>query len=254
MAACWPLQMPPTPKAVLVSLADNANDQGHCWPSISTICERTCFGRTAVIAAIQWLEDHGAVKADRSNGRHTSYVITPGQYQSASRTGTPPEPVRQANGTSPPRGRDQSGRRTLTVKNRKEPSTTTNHEPSVLAEPPAAVQLSSADEKICEAVVAKYHAMLPKCQRVGVLNPKRRKRILSADKLARKVCADQGWQFDRDWFWQNYFAECASDPWMRGEVPHPKNPAWKQNLEVLIAEDRFARVMDDVIATQQEAA
>ncbi len=80
MAACWPLQMPPTPKAVLISLADNANDQGHCWPSLTTIAERTCFGRTAVIEAIKWLESHGAVAADRSDRYRTTYVVTPSKF------------------------------------------------------------------------------------------------------------------------------------------------------------------------------
>lgn len=96
MAACWPLQMPPTQKAVLISLADNANDHGDCWPSLSTIAMRTCFGKTAVIAAIRWLEENGALEADRSNGRHTRYRLTPDQFNlSASRTGPGGEPVRQ---------------------------------------------------------------------------------------------------------------------------------------------------------------
>lgn len=96
MGACWPLQMPPTPKAVLISLADNANDHGHCWPSLTKICERTCFGRTAVIDAIKWLESAGAIRADRSNRYSTSYVVTPALY-------VPTELVRDAN---------QSGKRT----------------------------------------------------------------------------------------------------------------------------------------------
>lgn len=95
MSLCWPLQMPPTPKAVLVSLADNANDQGVAWPSLAKICERTCFGKTAVIAAIRWLEDEKLVIADRSNGRHTSYTVDLNAINLfASRTGTSPEPVR----------------------------------------------------------------------------------------------------------------------------------------------------------------
>ncbi|GGA01344.1 helix-turn-helix domain-containing protein [Dyella caseinilytica] len=77
MNACWPLQMPPTPKAVLISLADNASDKGACFPSLTKICERTCFGKTAVIEAIKWLEAHGVVKADRSNRYKTSYTVTP---------------------------------------------------------------------------------------------------------------------------------------------------------------------------------
>jgi hypothetical protein len=87
MALCWPLQMPPTPKAVLISLADNANDQGYCWPSIARISERTCFSKRAVIDAIAWLEQHGILAADRVNGRHTTYVINPADFV---------QPVREA--------------------------------------------------------------------------------------------------------------------------------------------------------------
>lgn len=123
MAACWPLQMPPTPKAVLMSLADNANDHGECWPSISTICERTCFGKTAVIEAIRWLESDGVLVADRTNGRHTRYTIVPNLdlfNRSAKRTGPPAEPVREANRTGASGEPDRSARRTLTVKNHQE--------------------------------------------------------------------------------------------------------------------------------------
>jgi hypothetical protein len=81
MSQCWPLQMPPTPKAVLISLADNANDDGVCWPSIATISQRTCFSERAVQAAIRWLESHGAVKANRENGRHTHYLVAPSDYR-----------------------------------------------------------------------------------------------------------------------------------------------------------------------------
>lgn len=145
MAVCWPLQMPPTQKAVLISLADNANDHGDCWPSLSTIAMRTCFGKTAVIAAIQWLEAHGALEADRANGRHTRYRVTPDRFNlSASRTGTADEPVRQTDRleggqpvreanrsvsrTGPADGQNLSASRTGPVRqadtNRKEPSRT----------------------------------------------------------------------------------------------------------------------------------
>lgn len=80
-AKCWPLQMPPTPKSVLISLADNANDQGDCWPSITTIAMRTCFSERAIRNAIDWLEEHGLLIADRSNGRHTRYLVTPERFR-----------------------------------------------------------------------------------------------------------------------------------------------------------------------------
>lgn len=143
--------MPPPAKAVLISLADMANDEGYCWPSIERLCERTCFGRTAVIDAIYWLETHAVLKAHRTNGRKTTYTVTPESFseeesvvvvkrasraavrppmeavdksenQSARRTGPPVEPVRQTDSTSPPDGLDQSAARALTVISVKEPS------------------------------------------------------------------------------------------------------------------------------------
>lgn len=127
MAACWPLKLPPTQKAVLISLADNANDAGACWPSIPTICERTCLGRTAVMDAIRGLEAIGYLVADRSNGRHTRYTVTVAQ-----RPLIDPRPVRQADRsprrTGPAGAPNQSASRTAPVRqadsNRQEPSGT----------------------------------------------------------------------------------------------------------------------------------
>lgn len=108
---------------------------------------------------------------------------------------------------------------------------------------------SSAD-----AVLDAYHEILPACQRISVLNDKRRRRILAAIRLAKSVCAQQGWPYEPAEFWGAYFAECSKDAWMRGEVPNPRNPAWKQNLDVLLAEDRFAGVMDRAIAAMRGGA
>ncbi|WP_418145464.1 helix-turn-helix domain-containing protein [Variovorax paradoxus] len=133
MGLCWPLQMRPPAKAVLMSLADMANDEGFCWPSLERICERTCFGRTAVIDAISSLEVSGVVRADRTNGRKTTYWVEPAKFTanavdnspdpSATRTGTPDGPVRHADSTGTPRGLNRSATRTLTVKNRQETKT-----------------------------------------------------------------------------------------------------------------------------------
>lgn len=109
-------------------------------------------------------------------------------------------------------------------------------------------------DKGAAAVIDAYHRLLPGCQQVSVINDKRKKRIAGAVKLAKRVCAEQGWPYDPAEFWSAYFSECASDAWMRGEVPNPKNPTWRQNLDVLLAEDRFAGVMDRAIASMRGAA
>lgn len=104
------------------------------------------------------------------------------------------------------------------------------------------------------AVLEAYHAILPSCQRIAVLNPKRKRRIATAVKLARAVCREQEWVYDPEEFWIAYFTECTADPWLRGERANPNNPNWKQNLDVLLAEDRFAGIMDRAIAAMREAA
>lgn len=100
-------------------------------------------------------------------------------------------------------------------------------------------------------VVSAYHAALPKCARMEVMTPKRKKRIANASKLAKQISSEQGWEWDAAEFWAAYFAECSNDPWMRGEVANPKSATWKQNLDVLLAEDRFATVMDRAISSMR---
>lgn len=81
MSACWPLQgMTATQKAVLISLADNANDEGVCWPSVSNISLRTCLSERAVQGAIKWLQAAGALTTSDRTGRSTVYTVTPGAY------------------------------------------------------------------------------------------------------------------------------------------------------------------------------
>lgn len=105
----------------------------------------------------------------------------------------------------------------------------------------------SQDEKIIATVLAAYHQTLPACQRVEALTPKRRKRILAANKLARDLCKKQGWNMTVREFWTAYFEECLDDPWLSGAVPNPNNPRWKQNLCVLIDEERFGQIMDKAV-------
>ena len=105
-----------------------------------------------------------------------------------------------------------------------------------------------------EAMLTAYRTNLPNCQSVHVLNPKRRKRFAAAEKLARQVCKSQGWEYVPEQFWSAYFGQCAKDPWMRGEVANPNNANWRQNIDVLLAEDRFASIMDIAIAAMKEEA
>ena len=74
----WPIAITGPKKAVLVALAEHADDHGSCWPSIarlglySGVCERT------VKRCLVDLEEDGLIQVDRSQGRTTNrYRLTP---------------------------------------------------------------------------------------------------------------------------------------------------------------------------------
>lgn len=101
-----------------------------------------------------------------------------------------------------------------------------------------------------QIIVEQYHANLPNCARVEVLTDKRKTAIRNAETNAKRVCKAKGWEYGPD-FWRDFFAECAKDPYYRGDLPNPKNPDWKQNLDVLLRDEHFAKIMDKALAGLQ---
>jgi hypothetical protein len=69
----------PTQKLVLVKLADNANDDGYCWPSLPYLMKHTCLSNSAVRTAIRQLEEAGLVtrigQADERGTRPNHYQL-----------------------------------------------------------------------------------------------------------------------------------------------------------------------------------
>lgn len=228
MASCWPLEIPSTQKFVLIALADNSNDAGHCWPSIDTICERTSFGRTAVIDAIRWLESRGFLAANRSNGRKTTYTIKVADRYGM-RTGDQPltstddgpvgddEPVRQADRcasrTGPAGGQNQSASRTgpvrqadtnrhITVKNRQKKKTR-------VAERPDSVPESVWDDFM--AIREAKRTPLTETGLAGIRREAAKAGMTVAEALA--MCCERGWQgFNAGWAAQQPRASPATPP------------------------------------------
>lgn len=84
MSSCWPLQgLSVTQKAVLISLADQANDDGVCWPAIGTIAKRCCMSARAVRSAMDHLEFVGLLSRERRFNSSNVYVVTPSNFNAA---------------------------------------------------------------------------------------------------------------------------------------------------------------------------
>jgi hypothetical protein len=63
----------------MLALADRADDNGFCWPSIDDLAERTKLSPRAVQKAIAALVEIGELEVENGGGRHRSnrYRITP---------------------------------------------------------------------------------------------------------------------------------------------------------------------------------
>lgn len=67
-------------RMVLLALADFANDEGWCWPSISTLCRKTTLSERAVQGCIRDLENEGWLFTVKGGGtKSNQYRITPAQ-------------------------------------------------------------------------------------------------------------------------------------------------------------------------------
>ena len=79
MTNVWEHQgISPTQKLVLLALADWANDEGLCWPSIERLCGKSSLSRRAVQSAIKTLCEMGLLIQEQSSGRGCRYWLKVG--------------------------------------------------------------------------------------------------------------------------------------------------------------------------------
>lgn len=75
----WKCELEPMTKLVLLSLADQANDEGECWPSMRSLCGRTCLALTTVRDRLAELEGRGIITREArqapGTGRQTSNLF-----------------------------------------------------------------------------------------------------------------------------------------------------------------------------------
>ena len=130
MAFCWPLQLPFSEKAVLIALADAANDDGVCWLAVKSrradkldLMVKTCLSERAVQGAIQGLVGRGLVERDERAGRGVIYTLTPPGFLAPTgwnpARAAPPQTLRGADAAGAPA--DAAGKPSLNRKKKKDP-------------------------------------------------------------------------------------------------------------------------------------
>ncbi|MFV1536936.1 helix-turn-helix domain-containing protein [Phaeobacter sp. JH204B] len=89
-----------TERLIMLALADHADDEGRCYPSIARLCQRTGLGERAVQTNIRKLQLQGYVEIIPGAGRNGSnlYFVRPTPAPDA-----PPHEMHPAPDAPPPR-------------------------------------------------------------------------------------------------------------------------------------------------------
>lgn len=230
MTACWPLQgMSPAQKSVLISLADNSNDDGVCWPSVARIVERTCLSERAVRNALRWLEQSGVLSAHHRTGRSTWYTVSPSSYNPgitcppASDAGVP----RQEMPRTPALDAPHPG--TTCPQNRKGTIKEPSGDTASIREALNAVPV--------DQIVGLFNELLPTLPSVVLINKDRSAKI-------KARWAESPVHQDLE-FWRDFFTIVAGSDFLMGKIDG-RNGAkpFRATFDWLIAPSNFVKVVE----------
>lgn len=229
MSACWPLQgMSPAQKSVLISLADNANDDGVCWPSVARIAERTCLSERAVRNAIRWLEEAQILTGHQRMGRSTWYTVTPKNYNPG--ISCPPAPnAAQPRQEMPPTPAPDAAHPGISCpQNRK----------GTIKEPSGSSAPAREDSKQVpvQHIVDLFNELLPELPAVVLINKDRKTKIQAR-------WADSAVHQDLE-FWRDFFGMVRSSDWLMGKVAGRDGKGFRCNFDWLIAPTNFVKVVE----------
>ncbi|WP_296255608.1 MULTISPECIES: helix-turn-helix domain-containing protein [unclassified Pseudomonas] len=223
MSACWPLQgMSGPQKAVLISLADNANDEGVCWPSVARIAQRTCLGERTVQAAIKWLTQVGLLAIRERMGRSTMYTLTPAAY-------APPQEVHPAAAAPPPPQQPHPTPAAAAPRTVIEPSSEPSQDGNRVPRSPSCP---------VQDIVDLFNKLLsPALPQVVLVSEDRKKRI-----RARWNESQVHQSLD---FWTEYFATVAQSEFLMGRSAGKNGSTpFRASFDWLIAPSNFVKVVE----------
>lgn len=77
MSDVWAISLPDSDKIVLLALADCANDEGGCWPSMATLARKCSKSDRTIQASIKSLVAAGHLTREEKPGKGCYYTVHP---------------------------------------------------------------------------------------------------------------------------------------------------------------------------------
>lgn len=103
MALVWKSSVgPASRRLILLALADAANDEHECWPSINTLAAKCCISRTTAEDSLRALEADGLITRVRRYNTSNTYQLNIEAIEAHSRPDRTPAPKPSRPHTTPP--------------------------------------------------------------------------------------------------------------------------------------------------------
>lgn len=221
MSAVWQLDLPDSQKIVLLALADCANDEGHCWPSMASLAKKCSKGERTVQGVIKELEAAGHITRREVVGKGCNYTVHPRSDCAPQ----PPHPRRERH--KPPQGlrHTPAAAADKPSKNHQEPSKVTS---PASGDPPLTIEEVVEDWNQMAAEIA-----LPLVR--SITNARRR--AFKARLREYPDLAD----------WRRAFLCIRNTPWLRGE----NDRGWKADFDFLLQAKSFTKLTEQAYGQAQ---
>lgn len=220
----------PLTKLVLIKLADNANDQGECWPSFKHISDQCEISRSSAIRHIGLLEANGflrkehrfgGVKGNSSNLFHLT--IENGRVVSQANQGGVTETL-GGSVTETPR---------------------ISHSLETVIEPLSSASPTTDKEIPFQKILDRYQAVCGSVFKPAIkLTDERKKNI----RLCWNYSVNGVKVFRNGKFWEIFFDHCLKNKHWRGETGQ-----WKASLEFLTRKSTMEPVVEEIQLLMEQA-
>ena len=212
-----------TEKLVLLALADNANDEGVCWPSISTLARKCDLTNRSVIDQLESLTESGQISVEKVYGKVNHYTIRPvhAVHQCTPFTSEQGSPV-PVNAVHGYQCTPFTGPVNAVHPNHKEPSV----EPSVEPSREPSRECASLSLVLEEWNLMADNVTLPKCL---VVSDKRRQ-------ILKRRLADPFFALN----WKAALRKIASSEFCKGE----SSRGWRASFDWFIQPDSVPKIME----------
>ena len=221
----------PLRKLVLIKLADNANDNGECWPSYQHIADQCEISRRSVIIHVNKLEEMGFLKKKYRKGSekpNSSNIFTlnfDGAYSSPGES-----PAHAGESPAPPSGESPAPRTSHSFEPVNEPTPT----------PKGADKVTVTAKAKAQAIVDLYNeACGDQLAKAIALNPKRQRQIENVCKITLSNGKAPFANYNLK-AWHAYFDLILENKWNVGE--NPSN--WKADIDYVIRHDTVIKTLE----------